>query len=263
MFFSLNSWQLALVLGGIMFGATILGLIAGRSLSHHADAMREPFGVVQAALLTLVGLVLAFGLAMAVGRYEARRTAVVNEANAIGTAYLRAQTLREPERSRSLPLYEQYADASIRLSYAVPGGAASARAIASQSGLQRRLWRLAGQALAAQPIESAPRLYVESLNPMIDIQTTRVSALNNRVPRAIVLVEVVGAALALWMMALYLAAVSRGVVTVLLAAGLLTLLLFVSLDLDRPTRGFIEVPATPLLALRASMELPPAAEAPR
>ena len=98
---------------------------------------------------------------------------------------------------------------------------------------------------------------------MIDMQTTRVSALNNRVPSAILLVEVVGAAMALGLLALYLAMLSRGVVTVLLAAGLLTLLLFVSFDLDRPTRGFITVPAAPLVGLRASMELPPAAAAPR
>ena len=105
--------------------------------------------------------------------------------------------------------------------------------------LQRRLWRLAGDALAAQPTASAPRLYVESLNEMIDMQTTRVSALNNRVPSAILVVEVIGAAIALALMALYLAVLSRGVVTVLLAAGLLTLLLFVTFDLDRPARGFI------------------------
>ena len=263
MFFSLDTWQLALVLAAIMFGATILGLVAGRSLSHHADALREPFGVVQAALLTLVGLILAFGLAMAVGRYESRRAAVVDDANAIGTTYLRAQTLREPVRSLSLPLYVEYTDASLRLSGAVPGSSAAKRAIVAESALQRRLWRLAGQALDAQPTQSAPRLYVESLNEMIDMQTTRVSALNNRVPPAIVLVEVIGAAVALALLALYLAMLSRGVVTVLLAAGLLTLLLFVSLDLDRPSRGFIKVPATPLVALRASMELPPAAAAPR
>lgn len=95
------------------------------------------------------------------------------------------------------------------------------------------------------------------------MQTTRVSALNNRVPSAILLVEVIGAATALGLLALYLAILSRGVITVLLAAGLLTLLLFVTFDLDRPTRGFIRIPATPLLALRASMELPPAADAPR
>jgi hypothetical protein len=259
LFFTLSSWQLALVLAGIMFGATVIGLVAGRSLSRHADALREPFGVVQGALLTLVGLVLAFGLAMAVGRYDARRAAVVDDANAIGTAYLRAQTLREPVRARSLPLYVQYTDASLRLSRSVPGSLDAKRAIAAESALQRRLWSLAGNALDAQPTQSAPRLYVESLNEMIDMQTTRVSALNNRVPSEILTVEVIGAATALGLMALYLAALSRGVVTILLAAGLITLLLFVTFDLDRPERGFIKVPAAPLVALRASMDLPPAA----
>jgi len=129
----------------------------------------------------------------------------------------------------------------------------------SESELQRRLWDLAGKALDAQPTHSAPRLYVESLNEMIDMQTTRLSALNNRVPAAILLFEVVGSAVALALMAFYLALLSRGVVTVLLAAGVLTLLLFVSFDLDRPTRGFITIPSAPLVALRASMEQPPAA----
>ena len=64
-------------------------------------------------------------------------------------------------------------------------------------------------------------------------------------------------------MAMYLAMFSRGVVTVVLAAGLLTLLLFVTFDLDRPSRGFIKVPDAPLVAVRAGMELPPAADAPR
>ena len=53
-------------------------------------------GSLQTALLGFVGLILAFGLALAVGRYETRRAIVVAEANAIGTTYLRAQTLAEP-----------------------------------------------------------------------------------------------------------------------------------------------------------------------
>ena len=263
MFFSLNSWLLTLVLVGILFGAVVLGLLAGRALSHHAETLREPFGVVQAALLTLVGLVLAFTLAMAVTRYEARRAAVVDDSNAIGTAYLRAQTLHEPMRSASLRLYPEYADASIALSNSVPGSGDAKRAIARESQIQRQLWSLAGQSLAGMPVDSAPRLYLESLNVMIDMQTTRVAALNNRVPPAISLVELVGAAVALALMAMYLAMFSRGVVTVVLAAGLLTLLLFVTFDLDRPSRGFITVPDAPLVAVRAGMELPPAADAPR
>jgi hypothetical protein len=198
---------------------------------------------------------------MAVGRHDARRVAVVDEANAIGTAYLRAQTLHEPERASSMRLLQAYTTESLNLSEAVPGSDAQKRAIEAGSELQRGLWGLAGKALASAPTDSAPRLYVESLNTMIDMQTTRVAALNNRVPYAIVIFEVVGAATALALMALYLGILSRGIVAVLLAAGMLTLLLFVSFDLDRPTRGFIVIPSAPLEALETSMKLPPAADA--
>ena len=167
---------------------------------------------------------------------------MVDDANAIGTAYLRAQTLREPMRSASLRLYPDYADASIALSEPCPGAATRSGRSRAESQIQRQLWRLAGQSLDARPADSAPRLYVDSLNAMIDMQTTRVAAINNRVPPAISLVVVIGAAVALALMAVYLAMFSRGVVTVLLAAGLLTLLLFVTFDLDRPARGFITFP---------------------
>jgi hypothetical protein len=80
---------------------------------------------------------------------------------------------------------------------------------------------------------------------------------------AVVLVlEVAGAAVALGLLAFYLAILGRGVFTVLLAAALVTLLLLVTFDLDRPTRGLIRIPSTPLTDLRASMVLPPAASAP-
>ena len=123
MFFRLSSLELGLLLFGVVLGTTLVGVVVGRRLRAHADTLREPFGVLQAALLGLVGLILAFGLTMAVGRYDARRAAVVEEANAIGTTYLRAQTLREPVRTRSLESLVRYTDAEIRLSKAVPGSA--------------------------------------------------------------------------------------------------------------------------------------------
>jgi hypothetical protein len=261
MFFRLSSLELGLILFIVVFGATAVGLVLGRVLRHRSEYLREPFGVLQAALLGLVGLVLAFGLALAVGRYEARRAAVVDDANAIGTTYLRAQTLREPIRTRSLELLVRYTDTSIRLSRAIPDSPRSRGAIADGAKLQRQLWRLAGQALDDQPQASAPRLYVETLNDMIDMQTVRVAALNNRVPGAVLAVEVIFAAVALGLLAFYLA-LGHGVPSVLLAAGLVWLLLLVTFDLDRPERGLIRIPATALTSLRASMELPPAAAAP-
>jgi hypothetical protein len=261
-FFRLNSAELALIIFGVVLGVTVAGLAAGRYLRGRSDTLREPFGVLQAALLGLVALILAFGLSLAVGRYESRRAAVVDDANAIGTTYLRAQTLAEPERSQSLALLVRYTDTSIRLSNAIPGSAEQRRVIADGDAQLRKLWRLAGQALVTAPRATAPRLYVDSLNNTIDMQTVRVAALNNRVPGAVLAIEVGGAAVALGLLALYLAILGRGVITVLLAAGLVTLLLLVTFDLDRPTRGLITIPDTPLTSLRASMALPPAATGP-
>jgi hypothetical protein len=263
LFFRLTSLELGLILFGIVLGTTLLGWFAGKRLRAHVDALREPIGVVQAALLGLVGLILAFGLTMAVGRYDTRRAAVVDDANAIGTTYLRAQTLREPIRKQSLDLLVRYTDASIALSEAVPGSPAAEATIAEGERLQRSLWRLGGEALADSPTGSAARLYIETLNEMIDMQTVRVSALNNRVPTAVLLIEIIGAAVALGLLALYLAILSRGEVTVVLAAVFVSVLLLITFDLDRPTRGVVTVPDKPLVALRASMELPPAAQTPR
>jgi hypothetical protein len=213
-------------------------------------------------LLALVGLILAFGLTLAIGRYDSRRTAVVDDANAIGTTFLRAQMLPEPVRSRSLHLIADYTDASIRLSKAVPTTSAFASAVAQENVLIRRLWRLAGEDMAADPRGNASRLYVETLNEMINMQTVRIAALNNRIPGAVLALEVLGAAFAFGLLALFTAMLGRGATTVILAAVLVTLLLLVTFDLDRPTRGLIRVPDSPLLALRASMVPPPAASAP-
>ena len=107
MFFSLPSWAVALIVLAVIGGATAAGYLTGRYLREHRATLREPFGVLQGALLGVVGLILAFGLTLAVGRYEDRRAAAVGEANAIGTTYLRAQLIAEPARTGSLELLEQ------------------------------------------------------------------------------------------------------------------------------------------------------------
>jgi hypothetical protein len=250
---------MAVVLAVTVLGATAVGVFLGHRVRHLSDTLKEPFGVLQAALLGVVGLILAFGLSLAVTRYENRRDAVVDEANTIGTTYLRAQTLPEPMRSRSLALLKTYAESAVRLTNFIPGSDPEVAVADREEDLQRRLWALNGQALALRPVDSAPRLYEETLNEMIDAQATRVAGLNNRVPNAVLFLEVLGAALALGLLAAYLAIVGRGVLAVSLAALLVTMLLFVIADLDRPTRGPIQVPDTPLKDVVDEMQLPPAA----
>ena len=94
---------------------------------------------------------------------------------------------------------------------------------------------------------------------MIDQQAVRVAALNNRIPNTVLWLEAIAAAVALGLLALYLSLLGRGVVPVLVAAVIVATLLYVTFDLDRPTRGLVNVPDTALTSLRASMALPPAA----
>ena len=261
MFFSLSSWELGLFVFAVVGGASALGVLAGRYLRRHSERYREPIGAVQGALLGVVGLILAFGLSLAVGRYQDRRADVVTDANTIGTAYLRAQTIAEPQRSRSLTFLRSYNDLAIRITYEIPGSAAIRATSAEQGQLQRALWRLAGESLNANPRDSAPRLYVDSLNDMIDQQTVRLAGLNNRVPGAVLWLELLGAALALGLLGLYISVLGKGLIPIAGAAVVVSFLVLVTFDLDRPTRGLISIPATPLLAEKKTMSLPPAAPA--
>ena len=130
--------------------------LAGRVLRTQAETLREPVGIVQGAFFALVGLILAFGLTLALGRYDTRRAAVVDDANTIGTTYLRAQTLAEPMRSRSLQLLRQYTDASLALSHAVPTTAGFDARSPGEDALQRRLWS-AGRGRAHRPRHETAR----------------------------------------------------------------------------------------------------------
>ena len=262
MFFQMSTLILVVVLILILGGAVTTGALIGRSLRSRREAHRESVGVVQGTLLGLVGLLLAFGLTMAVGRYDARRSLVVEETNDIGTTFLRAQMLAEPSRTTSLELLRQYADAAIDLADEVPDSDRFDEDLTQIAELQRQLWAAAGDAVLADPTGTAPRLYVESLNATIDTHTSRVTSLRNRVPNTVMVLQVVGSAVAIGVLALYLALLGRGLITSLAAAAVVVLIVFISFDLDRPQRGFITVPSAPLIDLRASMQLRPAANGP-
>jgi hypothetical protein len=259
LFFDLATFWLAVVLVVIIGGSALVGIIAGRLLRERPNVSSEPIGVVQGALLGLVGLLLAFGLTMAVGRYESRRALVVQEADTIGTTYLRAQLLPEPMRSDSLDLLEQYADVAVALSGQVPFTDRFDRDLAKFDGLQRELWTEAGRAVDADATGTGPLTYIPTLNEMIDTHADRIASLRNIVPTPVMLLQVFGSAIAIGVLAAYLALLGRSEATALIAAAFVIVILFVSFDLDRPERGFITVPTTALVETRADMDLPPAA----
>ena len=197
--------------------------------------LREPIGVLQAALLGIVGLILAFGLALASADTRSRRDAVVAEANAIGTTYLRAQLIAEPRATESLDLLRRYTDSRYASERGAeqrrdaPHDAAQGRHPAAPLAPRRRVD-------LGRADREAPRLYIDTLNDMIDQETVRLSRAQQPRPRAVLGLEVIGAAVVVGLsrsISRCSAEDSRGDA----AAGLVTLLLLVTFDLDRPTQG--------------------------
>ncbi|MGB0112233.1 MAG: hypothetical protein WBP59_03350 [Ilumatobacteraceae bacterium] len=259
LFFSLNTFWLAVSLVVVIGGSTLLGIVLGRQFRRRPDFSSEPIGVVQGALLGLVGLLLAFGLTMAVGRYESRRALVVHEANTISSTHLRAQMLPEPMRSTSLELLKRYGDISDDLAEQVPFTDQFDADVAEFNGLQRALWAEAGRSIEVDATGTGPLMYAPMLNEMIEAHAERMASLRNRVPTSVMLLQVGGSAIAIGVLAAYLALLGRSEVTALLAGAFVVVILFVSFDLDRPQRGFITVPYTALVEARAEMDMPPAA----
>ena len=185
-----------------------------------------------------------------------------SDANTIGTAYLRAQTLGEPQRRRSLALLRSYNDLAIRLTHESPGSASHRATAAEQGRLSKCSWRFGGEAINARPRDSAPRLYIDSLNAMIDQQggATR-RAEQPPAQRGPPVGVARGRARARTARAVR-TVLGRGPLPVILAVVVVSFLVLVTFDLDRPTRGLIAVPASPLIAEKATMSLPPAAPPP-
>ena len=161
-----------------------------------------------------------------------------------------------PRAARSATLLKEYTDAAIDVADAVPGTGSYREAVAHVERLQGDLWALATDAVSADPVGTGPRLYTETLNNMFDTHTSRVASLGNRVPTPVMILLVLGSAVAVGVLAFYLTLLGKGLATSLITAGVVLIILFVSFDLDRPQRGFIQVPDAALVQLRESFDQP-------
>jgi hypothetical protein len=202
----------------------------------------------------LVALVVGFTFFMALTRFEARREAVLNEANAIGTTALRARLLPEPHRTESLKLLREYVQ--IRIDYISSGKsfAETPTVIDRSNEIQAALWQQV-KALSAKDNNMVPTgLFIQTLNEMIDNQGKRLSALRNNIPREVLLSLFCIAAVACGF-AGYASGLDplRTRLPVFITAVLVCGVIFVILDLDRPNVGFITISQQPMLDTAASL----------
>jgi len=208
----------------------------------------------ESAMLGLLALMLAFTFSMALSRFEARRDALLNEANAIGTTALRARLLPEPHRSETLKLLREYV--KIRLDIVQTGTSLAERMmiVDRSNALQEALWQQT-KAIASKDKGFIPTgLFIASLNEMIDDQGKRLSALRNRVPNSVLITLIAIAAVA-GAFAGYASALDarRTRLPVYLMGLLISVVIFLIIDLDRPSAGFITNNQQPMIDVSASI----------
>jgi hypothetical protein len=222
-----------------------LALIWGASeigwrLGQRSAAQSTNIGTLEGATIGLLALIIGFTFAMALSRFEARRDAVVQEANAIGTTALRARFLPEPHRTESLKLLREYVKVRIDALQRGHSFAELKTIVERSNGVQEALWKRA-MAVGEKDKALIPTgLFIQSLNQMIDAQGVRLAALRNHIPN-IVLVILYVLAVAGGGFVGYASAIDPRLtrLPVVIMGLLISLVLYLIIDLDRPNNGLI------------------------
>lgn len=236
---------------GVVLIATECGRRLGIRAGHRGD---NGITTLEAAIVGLLTLMIGFTFAMALARFDGRRDAVMNEANAIGTTALRARMLPEPYNKQVITLLREYVEVRLDLTLKAIGGTDLPKAISRSNVLQEELWRQAMMLAATNDNVVPTGLFVQALNDMIDNQGIRLAAVRNHVPGTVVLALFCVAAVAGGF-----SGYARGLdgrrnliptyVVSLLVCGVILLIL----DLDRPSVGFLEASQQPMIDVAESL----------
>lgn len=161
--------------------------IGMRDFEKDPETAGKGLGALEGALFGLMGLLIAFTFSGAGSRFDARRQLIANEANAIGTAYLRLNLLPTGAQPKLRDSFRQYLDSRLDFYRHFMEDDAAAKAAKDHSvALQTEIWNLAVEATHDVSREAnanaVTSLVMQSLNDMIDIMTTRMVALQIHPP---------------------------------------------------------------------------------
>jgi len=230
---------------GLLFLGLLLFLEGGRRLGARKEAAAEgaggPFGAVEGAIFGLLGLMIAFTFSGAAARLDTRRAQIVQETNAIGTAYLRLDLLPPPARDALRAQFREYVASRLATYRKLPDVAAARAELDRSRGLQDRIWTEAVEAARKEPTSTAV-LLLPALNEMFDITTTRLAAMQMH-PPAIVFAMLGVLALVSALLAGYgMARVgSRPFLHPIAFAAILAATVYVIIDMEYPRAGLIQV----------------------
>jgi hypothetical protein len=241
-----------------ILGCLMLGRWLGRRAMGQYATSTPNTSSLEASVFALLGLLIAFTFSGALSRFDLRRIQAVDEANAMGTAYLRIDLLAVAAQPLLRETFRNYVDARIATYRALPDLEAARRELARSQDLQREIWT---QAVAASRMaESRPGtevLVMPALNQMFDITTVRVVATQMH-PPLIIYAMLIVLALASALLAGYQSAGEKGYgwVQNIAFAAVVSFTVYVILDIEYPRLGWIRIDAIDqvLANVRAGMK---------
>jgi hypothetical protein len=245
---------MTLLITAILFAA---GLFAGlllflelgrrwgiRQLQRDPDGARVGTGAIEGAVFALIGLLIAFTFSGAASRFDTRRQQIVQEANAIGTAWLRLDVLAAESQPALRDLFRQYVDSRLAAYRKSPDVEAARAELDRSRELQTQIWNRSVEAARSSPTPAGTTVLLPALNEMIDIVTTRTAASFMHPPPEIFgllfALSLVGALFAGSAMA---GRQSRDPLHMIGFAAVMALSAYVILDLEFPRVGLIRIDA--------------------
>ncbi len=254
--YDINSLTIATTLFATMLVAMEVGYRIGRRRhSSHTETTKSHVNTIQASLLGVLALLLGFTFSLALQRHDSRSVAVVDEANAVGTTYLRATLLPESVRADARLLLRDYVAGRMKgASIDLAQEEERAVQLAKSSAQLAALWELARRAAEEDPNPVTTGLFIQALNEQIDALGRRDAALSRHVPEVVLLLLYFTFLMTATIVG-YAAGVAghRASFVSYLMVALIVLLVFIIVDLDRPRRGLIEVSQKSFADLAAAM----------
>jgi hypothetical protein len=244
--------------------ALFFGMLAfqeyGRRLGErHFRDLHEKTGVgpAEPAIFALLGLFLAFTFSDAGSRFDSRRQLIVEETNAIGTAWLRLDLLPPDRQPPMRDLFRQYLDARLDVYRAPADAAATNAANAHVADLQDQIWRAALSAAEASGTLPPFTVLVPAINSMFDVATARLAVTRMQTPLEVFIVIGMLALVSSILVGYSLAGrKTRGWLHNIGFAAVLSMALYLIIDFEYPRVGFIRLDRTDqlLVDLRRSMK---------
>ena len=248
----------AIVVGllAITLAANELGYRYGlRRQGRESELSKTVSNSLKGSVFALVALLLAFSFSGTTNRFDLRQRLVLDQANAVGTCYLRAGLLDEPARSEIRDILRRYVD--IRLEHFRAGFQSSLgeKLQLDIDQLMRNLWGQIESASDANPEAIRTSLIVPAANEVIDLTSTRAWANRNHLPEPVLVLLLVSVVISSLLLGHSSGqAASRHPGLWLSSNLVLALVVYVVLDLDRPKRGFIQIDQAPLVELQQSFQ---------